>query len=625
MTSRPKRNLPLRPVDETRRRVVGSAFALPFACGAASSIPTFAAAGGVGRGNRVRPGDAAWPDAAAWQRLNSAVGGSLVEVSSPFAECRTRPDGATCERLFQSPANPWAISDDVALTQTFGWVGAWRSSPSVYAVAARNAADVAAAVNFAREQRVRLVVKGGGHSYQGTSNAPDSLLVWTHHMRDISLHDAFIPAGCAGRLAPQRAVSCGAGALWAHLYDAVTTRGGGYVQGGGCTTVGVAGLVQSGGFGSFSKAFGTAAGNLLEAEVVTADGQVRTANAGTNPDLFWALKGGGGGNFGIVTRLTVKVHPLPETFGAVNITVKAVADAAFRKLVALTLDFAAKALIGPHWGEQLRFRRSNTLQVSMVFQGLSRGEAAAAWQPFFDAIDANPREFDLVFSPLRIVSTDARTFWAPTFFKRALGFIKQDDRPASPETHIFWPGDQGQAGQVLHGYESLWMPATLLRDDRRASCADAVFAASRHWDVSLHLNKGLAGAPPEAIASARDTVMNPVVLDAFALAILGAHGKPAYLGVRGHEPNPALAQAQAQAITAAAGELRRVAPDGGAYMAESNYFERDWAQAFWGSNAARLRAVKAAVDPEGLFFTHHGPGSEAWSDDGFVRAGSSRV
>jgi FAD/FMN-containing dehydrogenase len=92
--------------------------------------------------------------------------------------------------------------------------------------------------------------------------------------------------------APHPAVSLGAGALWLHAYGAVTTRSGRYVQGGGCTTVGVAGLVLSGGFGSFSKAFGLAAAGLLEAEVVTADGTARTANACSHPDLFWGLKQG---------------------------------------------------------------------------------------------------------------------------------------------------------------------------------------------------------------------------------------------------------------------------------------------------------------------------------------------
>ena len=138
-------------------------------------------------------------------------------------------------------------------------------------------------------------------------------------MNEVTLHDAFVGAG----LRRARGSRCGrphigAGAVWAQAYDAVTTRGGGYVQGGGCMTVGVAGLVQSGGFGSFSKAYGLAAGSLLEAEVVTADGVARIANACTNPDLFWGLKGGGGGSLGVVTRLTLRVHKLPEEFRRVS-------------------------------------------------------------------------------------------------------------------------------------------------------------------------------------------------------------------------------------------------------------------------------------------------------------------
>jgi FAD/FMN-containing dehydrogenase len=154
----------------------------------------------------------------------------------------------------------------------------------------------------------------------GTSNAPDSLLIWTRAMDEIVLHDGFVPQGCS--TPPQPAVSVDAGAIWLHVYDTVTTKAGRYVQGGGCTTVGVAGLIQSGGFGSFSKNYGTAASSLLEAEVVTADGQVRIANACINPDLFWALKGGGGGTFGVVTRLTLKTHELADRGGAAIFTIK---------------------------------------------------------------------------------------------------------------------------------------------------------------------------------------------------------------------------------------------------------------------------------------------------------------
>ena len=97
-------------------------------------------------------------------------------------------ESATCAQVFDALKNPYYLGDEVGLTQTLGWVDAWTSRPSVYAVAARTTDDVVAAVNFARENNLRLVVKGGGHSYQGTSNAADSLLIWTR--RDERHHRA---------------------------------------------------------------------------------------------------------------------------------------------------------------------------------------------------------------------------------------------------------------------------------------------------------------------------------------------------------------------------------------------------------------------------------------------------
>jgi hypothetical protein len=600
-----------------RRELLRLAAALPF-----FSVAELAAPGPPPRStvrSRVRPGDAAWPSEAAWNGLRQQVGDAFVAVHSPLQDCIAAPASPACIALWKHLKNPYFLGDDVALTQTLGWVGAWTSMPSRYAVAARSTGDVVAAVNFAREQNLRLVVKGGGHSYQGTSNAADSLLVWTRRMADVVLHDAFVAMGCAAGAAPQRAVSVGAGALWAHVYDAVTTKGGGYVQGGGCMTVGVAGLIQSGGFGSFSKAYGLAAASLLEAEIVTADGMVRVANACTNPDLFWGLKGGGGGSLGVITRLTLRVHPLPEDFGAVNMTIRAASATAFRKLIALAIDFYRTSLANPHWGEQLRLRPDNALNVSMVFQALTRGQAQAVWQPFLAAIDAAPNDFKIDFSPLKIVSTSAREFWAPTLIKRVLGFIATDDRPGASSGNVFWPGDQGQAGQVLHGYASTWLPAALLQDERRPALCDALFAASRHWRVSLHVNKGLAGAPPEAIAAAKDTAIHPAAIDAFALAISGAEEQPAYPGVAGHEPDVELGRVDALAIRNATVELRKVVPDPGSYLSESDFFETSWQRAFWGDNYARLLAVKERFDPAGLFFVHHGVGSERWSADGFTR------
>lgn len=121
------------------------------------------------------------------------------------------------------------------------------------------------------------------------------------------------------------------------------------MQGGGCLNVGVAGLVQSGGFGSCSKRYGTAAAGLIEAEVVTADGRVRVVNACQDPELFWALKGGGGGSFGVVTRVTLRTRELPDYFGIVHTAIKATTDEAYRELVAKLMAFYASSLFNPHW------------------------------------------------------------------------------------------------------------------------------------------------------------------------------------------------------------------------------------------------------------------------------------
>src|SRR5262249_30214491 len=141
-----------------------------------------------------------------------------------------------------------------------------------------------------------------------------------------------------------------------------------------CGTVGVAGLVQGGGFGTFSKNLGTAACNLLEAEVVTADGKVRIVNACQDADLFWALKGGGGGTFGVVTRLTLRTHELPDFVGIVSTRLQAKSDAAYHELLARFVDHYADNLQSPHWGEAATLKRGNLLDVGLEFQGLTEDE-----------------------------------------------------------------------------------------------------------------------------------------------------------------------------------------------------------------------------------------------------------
>jgi len=422
---------------------------------------------------RVRPSDPRWPSEAQWNALSRDVGDRLIKIHSPLSVCRDTPHGTPCQDIFKELKNPYYIGDEVGLTQTCGWVDAWTAQPSAYAVAARETADIVAAVNFARDNNLRLVVKGGGHSYLGTSNAPDSLLIWTRAMNDITLHDAFVAQGSAGKQAPQPAVTVGAGTIWMHTYNVVTTKGGRYVQGGGCATVGVAGLVLGGGFGSYSKNYGTAAASLLEAEIVTADGVARIANACTNPDLFWALKGGGG-SFGVVTRLTLRTHELPQFFGFVAMTIQASSGAAFRWLVARFVNFYAENLHNPHWGEIVNVKPGNRLDIQLSFQELDKQQADALWQPFLQWVSGAAGDYTFTLAPaIRVIPAIHR--WDAAFIKaHAPEAIRSDDRPGTAADNVFWSANLSEAGHFIHGFESAWLPASLLRADRRHQVTDAL-------------------------------------------------------------------------------------------------------------------------------------------------------
>jgi FAD/FMN-containing dehydrogenase len=556
-------------------------------------------------GFRVRPGDPGWPAASEWDRLRRDIGGRLLKLESPFAGCTA--DNASCIAILEQFKNPYSVGDNPALTQTSGWQDAWLSRPSVYAVAARETADIVAAVNFARTHKLRLVVKGGGHSYLGTSNAANSLLVWPRNMNTITLHDAFVPQG-GKQTQAQPAVSIGAGAMWIDAYTAVTTRAGRYVQGGGCTTVGVAGLVKSGGFGNFSKRYGTAASNLVEAEIVTADGAVHIANAYMNQDLFWAIKGGGGGTFGVLTRLSLRTHELPEFFGAVFGEITAASDDAYRALIARFLAFYRERLFNPHWGETVSLREGKRLKLSMVFQGLDLAKANAVWAPFFDWIRASG---DYIFKEPTVMAIPARHFWDMKYWEKvAPGIMTRDDRDGAPVHHAVWSGDREQVGWYIHGYQSIWLPALLLEGQGQAQLVESLFGASKQWDVELHFNKGLAGAPAEALTAVRNTATNPGVVNAFALAIIAGGSGPAYPGMPGAKVDQERARKRAGTIRRAADLLREVVPDGGSYVSESDYFLDRWQDAYWGNNYPRLLKVKKRYDPDGLFTVHHGVGSE---------------
>lgn len=172
-------------------------------------------------------------------------------------------------------------------------------------VRVRNAADVARVVTFARETKTPLAVRSGGHSANGYSSVEGGVVIDLREMHTIEIDET------------ARTAWVESGATAAEMTEATTTKG--LVVGfGDAGSVGIGGITTGGGVGYLSRKWGLSIDSVLAAEVVTADGQIRQVDPDTEPDLFWAIRGGGG-NFGVVTRFKFALHPLPDFTGGMMV------------------------------------------------------------------------------------------------------------------------------------------------------------------------------------------------------------------------------------------------------------------------------------------------------------------
>src|SRR5580693_5419606 len=161
-------------------------------------------------------------------------------------------------------------------------------------------ADVMAAVNFGRDNGLRIAIRGGGHNGPGLASVDDGLVIDLSAIKGVRIDPV------------ARTARVGAGCTQGDV-DHATHAFGLAVPAGIISTTGIAGLTLSGGHGYLSRKYGLTIDNLIEADVVLADGSFVVASKDNNPDLFWALRGGGG-NFGVVTSFKFKLHPVSMVF-----------------------------------------------------------------------------------------------------------------------------------------------------------------------------------------------------------------------------------------------------------------------------------------------------------------------
>jgi FAD binding domain len=192
--------------------------------------------------------------------------------------------------------------------------GCTQGNYPVYAVNATSAEIISAAIKWAGQKNIRVVIKNTGHSFPGRSIGFGSLSIWTHNMRGFEFNDDWKASGCSAGNSSQKqwGVTLAAGMQDREIY-ALAHEQKAIVVGGSNPTVGMMGWFPGGGHGPLSSSYGMGADNLLEAVLVTPTGDIVTVNECQHSDLYWALRGGGSGTFGVIVEATVKAFPTPAT------------------------------------------------------------------------------------------------------------------------------------------------------------------------------------------------------------------------------------------------------------------------------------------------------------------------
>jgi len=404
-------------------------------------------------------------------------------------------------------------------------------------------ADVLTVVRFARECGMEISIRGGGHSAAGHAVADGAPMLDLSAMKAIEVDPA------------ARTAVAGPGLVWREL-DAATQEFGLATTGGVVGSTGIAGLTLGGGIGYLDRLAGLTCDNLLAAELVTADGEVLQASADAHPDLFWALRGGGG-NFGVVTAFTYRLHPVTEVYGG---------------LLGYTTDRAAEVLrafaeFGPGApGRLALYAGLVTAPPAPFVPEHLRGQRVAGLIPvYFGPAGEAAR----VLAPLRDLAPPVLDLTQPMSYQQAQQLT---DGLNPPGMH--------------HYYTAEWLHDL----DGQAIEALVAAAASAPSRQSVIVIKRMGGATADVPADAtpfwyRDAAYN-----------LDVHAQWAPTSP------PELHTAWAQATRQAA----RHASAGGGYV---NFIGADQGpgrvRAAYGGNYARLAQIKAAYDPDNFFHVNN--------------------
>ncbi|KAK6196698.1 hypothetical protein LQW54_011266 [Pestalotiopsis sp. IQ-011] len=437
-----------------------------------------------------------------------------------------------------------------------------------YAVNASSIEDYQTTLAFARTHNIRLVVRNTGHDYFGKSTGAGAIALWTHNLKDIS----FLDYGSSTYQG--KAMKIGAGVQNVEAQTAAHTQGL-VVVGGDCQSVGIAGgYTQGGGHGPLASKLGLGADQVLEWELVTTTGEHLTASPTENPDLYWALSGGGGGTYGLVFSLTVRAYPDFQTAMA-NLTFsKNVSDPepfyqaveTFVTTLPAITDAGATAI----W-----LLTSTTFSLSpMTGPGMTSEQLQALLQPTLDHLDTLG------------VPYDHATADSPTYL---------DSYHLHPQYTIT---EANIGGRLI--------PRSIV--DSSNSTA-GLMNAMKFITSNNGAENGLFSAVSVNVTSLPSTPnsVNPVWRSVLFNAVIGLPYDTLDITTN--------VAAQDTVTTLFVPKLAELTPNGAAYINEGDYNQPDFQQVFYGTNYQRLLDIKHKYDPEDILYARTAVGSDAWETE----------
>ncbi|KAF2195140.1 FAD-binding domain-containing protein [Zopfia rhizophila CBS 207.26] len=557
---------------------------------------------------KIFPGDKEWPSEAEWAKLNETIGGALIRPVPHAAVCHEswpQYDAEACQELI----NTWGNYEmrvkhptDIIYQYFQGTSCEPSTNPSTpctrggtpeYVVNVSSAAQISSAIKFAKEKNVRLVVKNTGHDVSGKSTGAGSLSIWTHNLKKIEYLPDFKNDYYSGP-----AMRVGAGVSLYEYYTAADVNNVTAV-GGECDTVGVAGGYLSGGGHSPSGGlFGMGADQVVELTAVLPDGRDVHITSTSEPELFWAFRGGGGSTFGVITSVTVKVHPkIPITVSrwAFGSSTHNITNETFWEAVRAYLDnIPAIADSG-----------------SQAFSAInSMGELGYTFRmTSFFAANHTVEQYDALMKPLfdRLKVLGVEVEQNTTFHNEYYGGWSR----AFPKLN----GRFNESKPVLATGSRL-IPRRNFEDPRLKNKTFEVFkeVAGMGYPFIFYTQKNEA---PKGV----DNAINLAYRDSAVFLIVSA--------VYTKTSSIAEINSTRNAISnVVVPKFKAITPGGGTYMNEADCREPDWQQNFFGSNYPRLLALKKKLDPDGIFWAKTAVGSEGWyikDDNGLPEVQTGRL